>query len=100
MSGEVDFKKIKEGFYFVTSPEVRGHPWYLRQVHGKGTYAEIANDPEVGVYIAPWPFNKHMVVEEHGEPDLRKIWDGSPVFKVIERAYREITKQLAEDESP
>ncbi len=98
MPAEPSYTEIKEGFYLVTSPEIRENPWYIRRKPGQGTYAEIANDIEVGVYIAPWPFNKHIIVEDHTDPELRKIWDQSTVSEVITRAYGEIIRQLTAEE--
>jgi len=99
MPFELRFKEIKDGFYLVTTPEIRENPWYLRRKHGHGTYAEIANDIEVGVYIAPWPFNKHVTVEAHTDPELRRFWDEMTASEAIAKAYSEIKGQLGEDES-
>jgi hypothetical protein len=67
----------------------------LTRKPGQGTYAEIANDIEIGVFIAPWPFNKRVVVEQHLNPELRRVWDGPDVDEIIMLAYHEITRQLA-----
>jgi hypothetical protein len=91
------FTRIKDGFYLVTHPEIRENPWYLTRKHGQGTYAEIANDIEIGVYIAPWPFNRHVVVEQHLDPERRELWDGPEVGGIIMLAYDEIIGQLAGD---
>jgi hypothetical protein len=98
MPAECSYAKIKDGFYLVTIPEVRENPWYLRRKRGQGTYVEIANDVDVGVYIAPWPFNKHITIEDHADPQLRMAWDEMGVSEVIERAYGEIMRRLAEEE--
>jgi hypothetical protein len=92
------FIKVKEGFYFVESPEIRESAWYLRRNYGQGTHAEVAKDVETGVFIAPWPFNKHIAVESHTDPEQRNIWDQSSVPEVIILAYDEIIRQLAEEE--
>ncbi len=92
---EPDFTVIKEGFYLVNRPEVRGYPWYLMRRPGEGTYAEVVNDVEVGLFIAPWPFNRRMLVESHTDPGLRKLWDESVVSDVILWAHAEILLQLA-----
>jgi|WetSurMetagenome_2_1015567.scaffolds.fasta_scaffold221295_1 hypothetical protein len=97
MAAELSFMEIKEGFYLVNSPEIRGYPWYLMRKPGEGTYAEIVNDVEVGIYIAPWPFNKRIVAENHTDPELRRLWDESGVSEVIRLAHGEIVAQLAED---
>jgi hypothetical protein len=89
------FTRIKDGFYLVSHPEIRENPWYLTRKRGQGTYAEIANDIEIGVYIAPWPFNKHVVVEQHLDPERRELWDGPDVSDIIMLAYHEIIRQLA-----
>jgi hypothetical protein len=99
MSGAPDFTRIKDGFYLVTSPEIRENPWYLTRKTGLGTYAEIASDIETGVYIAPWPFNKHIVVEEYDDPESRKIWDESSIPELIMLAYGIIIKQCGEEDS-
>ena len=98
MPTEPIFTKIKDEFYLVTSPEIRENPWYLTRKPGQGTYAEIANDIEIGVYIAPWPFNKRIVVETHSDPELRRLWDESGIPEVVHLAYDEITRQLAAEE--
>jgi hypothetical protein len=98
MPTEPIFTKIKDGFYLVTRPEIRENPWYLTRKPGQGTYVEIANDIEVGVYIAPWPFNKRIVIEEYTNPELRKTWDKSGIPEVIQLAYDEIIRQLAAEE--
>lgn len=98
MASEPNLTKIKDGFYLIDSPQIRENPWYLIRKLGQGTYAEIANDIETGVYIAPWPYNKRAVVEEHHDPELRMMWDAFDVTEVIKRAYAEIIRQLAEEE--
>ncbi len=94
MAVEPNFTAIKEGFYLVEAPEIRESSWYLRRKPGKGTYAEIAPNAETGVYIAPWPFNRHIVVEEHDDPKQRRLWDESPMPKVVEMAAEEIIRRL------
>lgn len=96
MAGETSFSEIKDGFYLVNNPEIRGYPWYLMRKPGQGTYAEVVNDIEVGIFIAPWPFNKRIVVENDTEPECRRRWDESNVSEVIQLAYSEIMAQLAE----
>ncbi len=96
---EPDFSRIKDGFYLVNSPEVRENPWYIRRRPGVGTYAEVADNIEVGVFIAPWPFNRRYVVEEFKEPENRKLWDEAGVPEVILMAYEEILRRLAAEES-
>lgn len=98
MAIEPDYTKIKDGFYLINSPQIRENPWYLIRKLGQGTYAEIASDIETGVYIAPWPYNKQAVIEEHHGPELRMMWDAFDVAEVIERAYDEIIRQLAEED--
>jgi hypothetical protein len=98
MSAAPDFTRIKDGFYLVNSPEIRENPWYLTRKPGRGTYAEIANDAETGVYIAPWPFNKRIVVEESDDPESRKMWDESSVSEVIRLAHDEIMEQLRDED--
>lgn len=95
---EPDFTKIKDGFYLIDSPQIRENPWYLVRKFGQGTYAEIANDIETGVYIAPWPYNKRVVIEEHHDTELRMMWDAFDVAEIIRQAYHEIIRQLAEEE--
>jgi hypothetical protein len=97
MIHETCFTEIKEGFYLVTHPEIRGYPWYLMRKLGQGTYAEVVDDVEVGIYIAPWPFNKRIVVENDTDPELRRRWDESDVSELIPIAYGEIMAQLVED---
>ena len=99
MTAAPDFTRIKDGFYLVNSPEIRENPWYLTRKPGQGTYAEIANDIETGVFIAPWPYNKRIVVEEHVDPETRKIWDESSIAEVIMLAYGIIMKQCGEEDS-
>jgi hypothetical protein len=96
MAIEPDFTKIKDGFYLINSPQIRENPWYLTRKPGQGTYAEVANDIEIGVYVAPWPYNKRVAVEEHQNPELRMMWDAFDVAEVIRWAYDEIITQLAE----
>lgn len=98
MSAAPDFTRIKDGFYLVTCPEIRENPWYLTRKPGQGTYAEVANDPETGVYIAPWPFNKRIVVEESDDPESRKMWDESSVAEVIKLAYDQIAKRIGNED--
>lgn len=97
MTVETSFTAIKEGFYLVNSPEVREYPWYLLRKPGQGTYAEVVNDVEVGIFIAPWPFNKRIVVESHTDPELRKLWDDSSVPEVIALAYEAIMDHLGQE---
>lgn len=92
---EPDFTVIKDGFYLVTRPEVRDYPWYLMRRPGEGTYAEVVSDVEVGLFIAPWPFNRRIVVESHTDPDLRRSWDESDLSEVILRAHAAIQSRLA-----
>jgi hypothetical protein len=99
MPAEPSFTKIKDGFYLVNSPEIRENPWYLTRKHGHGTYAEIANDIETGVYIAPWPFNKQIVIEQYSDPEVRRMWDEAALSEIISLAYDEIVRQLAVEES-
>ncbi len=99
MSGAPNFTRIKDGFYLVNSPEIRENPWYLTRKPGQGTYAEIASDAETGVNIAPWPFNKRIVVEQYEDPGNRKIWDESSIAEVIMLAYGIIMKQCGEEDS-
>jgi len=98
MPTEPSFTKIKDGFFLVICPEIRENPWYLTRKPGQGTYAEIANDIEIGVYIAPWPFNKRIVVETHSDPVLRRLWDESGIGEVVLLACDEILRQLAAEE--
>jgi hypothetical protein len=98
MAAEPSFTKIKDDFYLVTRPEIRENPWYLTRKPGRGTYVEIANDIEIGVYIAPWPFNKRLVIEEHSHPELRKMWDKAGIPEVVQLAYDEIIRQVAAEE--
>jgi hypothetical protein len=97
MPTEPSFTKIKDGFFLVSSPEIQEYPWYLVRKHGQGTYAEIVKDIETGIYIAPWPFNKQIVVEEYSDPELRKMWDGSGILEIISLAHDEIIRQLARE---
>ena len=94
-----EFTRIKDGFYLVNSPEIRENPWYLTRKPGRGTYAEIASDIETGVYIAPWPFNIRIVVEEYDDPEKRKIWDEASIPEVIKLAYGIIVKHYGEKDS-
>jgi hypothetical protein len=98
MTAAPDFTRIKDGFYLVNSPEIRENPWYLTRKPGQGTYAEIANDIETGIFIAPWPYNKRIVVEEHDDPENRKIWDESSVAEVIQLTYAVIMKKFREED--
>jgi len=98
LSVALSFTRIKDGFYLVSSPEIRENPWYLTRKPVQGTYAEIASDAETGVYIAPWPFNKRIVVEEYDDPESRKMWDESSVAEVIKLAYEEIIEQLKNED--
>jgi hypothetical protein len=97
MVNEPDFVEIKEGFYLVNSPEIRGYPWYLLRKPGEGTFAEVVKDVEVGIYIAPWPFNKRIVVESHSDAELRKRWDEAEITDLIRMAHCEIKVRLTED---
>lgn len=92
---EPDYVKIKEGFYLVNRPEVRGYPWYLLRKPGLGTFAEVVQDVDVGIFIAPWPFNKRIVVEDHADSELRARWDALEAPEIIRLAHDEIIARLA-----
>lgn len=94
-----EFTRIKDGFYLVNSPEIRENPWYLTRKPGQGTYAEVASDIETGVYIAPWPFNLRIVIEEYDDPERRKTWDEASTSEAIELAYEIILKRCEESGS-
>ncbi len=94
MTDKVSFMEIKEGFFLVSSPEVREYPWYLMRKPGEGTYAEVVKDVEVGIFIAPWPFNRRIVVESHTDPEQRRLWDESGIAEVILLAHDAIMAQL------
>ncbi|MHC1745003.1 MAG: hypothetical protein AB9873_18525 [Syntrophobacteraceae bacterium] len=98
MTDKASYTEIKDGFYLVNSPEIREYPWYLMRKPGLGTFAEVVKDVEVGIFIAPWPFNKRIVVESHTDPELRKLWDESGVSEVVLFAHEAIMAQLAEEE--
>ncbi|MGD9505933.1 MAG: hypothetical protein AB7W37_13535 [Syntrophobacteraceae bacterium] len=95
--GEPRYIVVKENFYFVEAPEVREHPWYLLRKPGQGIYAEVAKDAETGVFIAPWPFNKRITVEEGAGAEERAAWESAGAGEVIMRAYGAIIELLAKE---
>jgi len=79
-----------ERVYTISGMTIRGFDWTLVRSFGQGTYARFAGSTDQADDV-------EITVEEHAQPEYRRMWDEMPVTQAARLAYEDIQNHLGEE---